>query len=159
MRQKRLKPESYHEFQQWLQDVYADMGDDLIVKDVYRRDFYSLSYAEKGIRKYIINAQKSRLYAKKEDLGDSGLFCTPIHKKTYWYNHDYRLADARKEYEAYLKSDRMHYFFESIDRLNALESPITNEMYQNYSARWMQQYGDGIQDYLEYYQKRWHCQS
>lgn len=153
---KVLKRRSYDEFQRWIQSVYADMGDDLIVKDVYRRDLYSLTYWDGGKRHTVINAQKDRLYVKAQELMKRGILSTPIYGKTYWYNHDYRLTDARKEYEAYLKSDLMEAFLQAADRINNLPSAIDGAFYQEVSNRWRQQYGEEVQDYLAYYQTKWH---
>lgn len=154
---KNLKTETYDKFKRWLRDVYADMGDDLIVKDVYKRDFYSLRYWENGQQKLVINAQKLRLHVKVQELAAKGILTTPIYKKTYWYNHDYRLADARKDYETYLTNDLMQHFWETADKFNTLASSVSAEQYQKYSLMWLNRYGEDIKEYLEYYKIKWHC--
>lgn len=155
---KILRTETYNNFKRWLQDVYSDMGDDLIIKDIYKREFYSLSYWENGCRKQVVNAQKLRLYMKAQELRNKGVLSTPIHQKTYWYNHDYRLADARKDYEIYLQSDLMQYFFETADKFNKLSSPIIKEQYSQYCTEWQIEYGKEITIYLDYYKMKWNCQ-
>ena len=153
---KVLTAASYQALMAWLADVYADMGDDLIIKDVYHRELYSLSYEEGGRRHLVINAQKSRLYDKASDLAQRGILTTPIYGKTYWYNHDYRLADARKDYETYLQSDWLEAFMQSAQEINALPAAIDAAEYHRLSQMWLAEYGQGVQRFLADYRVRWH---
>lgn len=156
---KMLTAHSYEQLTDWISDVYADMGDDLIVKDVYRRDLYSLTYWESGRRHTIINAQKSRLSVKADELAERGILTTPIYGKTYWYNHDYRLTDARMDYEAHLQSDWLVQFLKTADEINALPSAVAAERYDLLGQQWLETYGEAVRRYLARYRLLWHRQA
>lgn len=156
---KVLTATSYQALIDWLDDVYQDMGDDPIVKDVYHREFYSLTYWEGERCRRVINAQKSRLYKKADELGQQGILTTPIYGKTYWYNHDYRLSDARQDFEVHLQSQWITAFLHTAHQINALPSSIDARTYQHFSQIWLAQYGAGIGRYLQNYAVKWHCQS
>ena len=153
---KVLKRETYNNFRRWIIDVYADMEDDLVVKDTFHRELHCLSYFENGKQHMVINAQKDRLYVKERELMQKGIKASPIVGKTYWYNHEYRLTDVRKEYEEYLKGELMEIFFKTAERINNLPSAISEEYFQQVSESWLEKYGEGIKEYLEYYHMRWH---
>ena len=153
---KVLTAPSYQELMDYLTDVYADMGDDPLMKDVYRRDLYSLTYWEKGHRRTVINAQKSRLYVKVSELSEKNILTTPIYVKTYWYNHDYRLSDARQDFEIHLQNQWITAFLDTADQINALPAAIESQMYQRLSQKWLSQYGPGHKRFLQHFAVKWH---
>lgn len=156
-RGKVLTKYSYEKFREWIKEVRADMGENLIVKDIYKRDLHSISYVEQGRRRYVINAKKARVYEKQEELYRKNIDSTVVYGKTYWYNHDYRLADARKDYEAYLQGDLISMFFAASEEINSYQSAIDAETYREKCDYFVEKYGEGVKWHLEYYGSIWHC--
>lgn len=153
----KLTQYAYIKFKNWILDVYADMDDDLIVKDIYHKDLYCLRYRENDQWKTIINAQKDRLYSKRFDLMKKHISILPIYGRTYWYNTNYRLSDARADFEQYLKSDIMEYFFYIANEIQCLPCAISKKFYQKESETLLGKYGEAIKDYLLYYAALWNC--
>lgn len=155
-RAKVLKSYSYRQYRDFLTEMYEDMGDELLVKDIFKRDFYSMIYKDGEKEHTIINAQKDRLYAKRDELWLKGVQTTPIYQKTYWYNHDYRLIDARKDYEQHLNTPLIRKFISSAQLINDLPTSIAKDEYDSYIMDFTMRYGMGIKPYLDMYRIRWH---
>lgn len=155
--EKKLTRYAYLEFKDWILDVYADMHDDLIVKDIYRKDFYCLRYKEGDHWTNKIDAQKGHLYRQRDELISRNISVLPIYGKTYWYNTDYRLSDVRKDFKEHLESEKMQNFFTIADEIQQLPSAINYEEYITQCKIYRQQYGERINDYLKYYGTMWGC--
>jgi len=155
--ERKLTRYAYLEFKNWISDVYADMDDDLIVKDIYHKDLYCLRYQESGQWKTMINAQKDRLYSKRFELMKKNIPTLPIYGRTYWYNTNYRLSDARADFERYLKTETMEQFFQIANMIQALPSAVGKEYYKKHAESLLQKYGDTTRNYLLYYAVLWNC--
>lgn len=155
--ERKLTRYAYIAFKNWIMDVHADMDDDLIVKDIYHKDLYCLRYQENNQWRIAINAQKERLYSKRFDLVKRHIAALPIYGRTYWYNTDYRLSDARADFEQYLKSDVMEYFFYIANEIQRLPGAVDEKFYQKQSETLLEKYGEAVKDYVLYYAVLWNC--
>ncbi len=155
-RAKVLKSYTYRQYRDFLAEMYEDMGDELLVKDIFKRDFYSMMYIDGQKENTVINAQKNRLYAKRDELWLKGVQTTPIYQKTYWYNHDYRLIDARKDYEQHLTTPLVREFLSTAKLINDLPAAIAGSEYDDCAEKFSARYGERIKPYLEMYRMRWH---
>lgn len=155
--ERKLTRYAYLDFKDWILDAYADMHDDLIVKDIYRKDFYCLRYKDGDSWKNKIDAQKEHLYRQRDELLDKDIPVLPIYGKTYWYNTDYRLSDVRKDFKTHLESKRIQTFFAIADKIRCMPSAIEYEEYIAHCKTYRQQFGREIDGFLKYYGVLWGC--
>lgn len=153
---KVLGDEARGEFMAWLYDVRKDMMDDVVVKDIFERTFYGFAYEEGLVIKYYSNTLRETVYARQKEIADEGFVVTPIFWKTYWYNYNYRLDDAKKDYQKYLCEVFGEAYFTLIKEIMALPGPIERAVYWQTIAYAQASFGSTAQNALISYGRKWH---
>lgn len=152
---KRLTKSSYEEFQQWLAEERRNMEDNSISKDIFEKTFYGLIYEEAGEIKYRINAQAGYIYEKMYAAEREGKVVFPIASRTYWYNHSYRLEDAKDDFTKVVVSRFDSKYREKLAGLRGGQSPIEKAEYHELLEKIKEQYGKEAADTLLRYGYRW----
>ena len=124
--QKKLKKETYTDLKQWLNYVYSQMEDDVVIRKNFKRTFYGFAYkSDTGMVRYIANASEREVQRRKEELYCKGVTSTPILQKTYYFDNQPNLALIRDQFLMVLKQwmdEEYWWYLETIDALPAAVS-------------------------------------
>ena len=154
---KVLTDASYDYFRAWLTDVYAQMEDDVIIKDLFEKTFYGIAYETKdGRLVYYANAQKERLYERKLELEAQGLMVSPIFAKACYYNYTYNINDARDDFKHYLQQVLDSAYMDLVRFIIALPSALDPEEFILARQKTTDQYDDIAQKAWQFYGRLWH---
>jgi len=154
---KKLQMSSYRELKNWLDHIYQQMEDDIVIKKNFSRTFYGIGYIEaNGQKKYIVNAKQTIIYSERNRLRREGKLVTPIWQKTYWYFQQPNLAEVRKEFLDYVKSCYNEDYWMILLKIREYPSAIAKEEYDLWLIELKKL---GIQEQIstaEYYRNCWH---
>ena len=79
----------------------------------------------------------------------------PIASRTYWYNHSYRLEDAKDDFTKVVVSRFDSKYREKLAGLRGGQSPIEKAEYHELLEKIKEQYGKEAADTLLRYGYRW----
>ena len=95
---KKVSPQNYAQLQNYLAHIYQQMEDDVIIKRNFERTFYGIGCEVRGKRQYFVNAKKSLVWQRHQQLMREGTKTTPIWQKTYSYDFQPDLMQTKKEF-------------------------------------------------------------
>lgn len=155
--QKKLKRQTYQELCQWLDYVYSQMEDDVVVKRNFSRTFYGFAYRIKnGTIKYYTNASEGETRKRKEELLCKGTQSTPILKKTYYFDNQPDLLQVKDVFVQQMKLWMDEEYMDYLRQIDALPAAISQEYYQEFLTKVQQSPTGLMQNYFTYYQYLWH---
>ena len=121
-------------------------------------------YAEMCIRDrqgtdwaYIYDARKDYVYEKRLSLELSGAIISPILTKVCFYNYDYRLIDARRDFQRALPAIFGEQFRTLLVDLHALPARKSAQEFDQIVRNLTARHGQAVAPTLEMYQHRWHA--
>ncbi len=129
---RNLTPRSYRHFMNWVAEERQEMLDSVVERDIFSKVFYGIAYRESpdGPIKYAMDASQRTVAEQRRKLeGISGAIATPIYRRKFWYNYDYRLVDVRRDFKAELASLFDEKFFVFLDKMYALPSAIDQDAF------------------------------
>lgn len=157
---KVLTPKSYGQLKAWLVDIYEQMEDDVIVKDLFEKVFYGIAYeALDGTLHYYANAQNERLFERKSELEAEGITVSPIFAKAYYYNLRYNVSHAREDFNRYLAKIMDQSYLDKVKEIKALPSALDEEAFRQKQDLAASNYGEKAAEALGQYGRIWHIQN
>ena len=153
---KVLSADNYQALNEWLFKTRKDMEDDVVVKDIYERTFYGAVYRKSnGQLTYLVNALPERIYENTYKLEQQGIFVSPIFKKTFWYNYEYTLLQARHDFEQNLQCIYTEEYMQLVEMIKSFRSNIDKEAYEKSLLQIDQLYGHEAWKMAQSYKMIW----
>lgn len=132
-RKKILSTESYMEFQQWIRWTKRDLDQEPIKSDLYEKTFYALAYfKERQPIQIYVDGYKNNIYKRIEQRRAEGYIVSNIVTKKYWYNNQYTVVQAKKDYETFLNSLFGEWYIDSMQKISTLHGPIKQTEGENF---------------------------
>lgn len=154
--QKKLNRQTYAELCQWLDYVYGQMEDDVVIRKNFQRTFYGFAYrTATGVLRYYTNASAGETRKRKEELLCKGTRCTPVLQKTYYFDNQPNLLQVKETFVAQLKQwmDEEYWgYLHDIDRL-PLRAPM--ETYHALIQQAKERNSGFMTELLQYYYCLW----
>lgn len=149
--QKKLSDEHYTEMVEWLQYLYAQMEDDVVIKKNVARTFYGFAYREtNGQIKYYANAVELEAYKQQQRVHLQGKTVSPMLQKTYYFEELPILANVRKGFLSQMEQWMDEEYWSYLDAIDNLPSAVDKEAYEALQKK-AEEGPEGIQQYLKYY--------
>lgn len=157
--QKKLCRETYNELCQWLEYVYSQMEDDVVIRRDFQRTFYGFGYqTSTGNWKYYTNASEGEARKRKEELLCKGTRNTPILKKTYYFDNQPNLLQVKEQFVQQLKTWMDEEYIEYLQRIDLLPATVPVKEYQELEQKAKEENRQSIQRLLQYYRNLWNLQ-
>ena len=155
-KKKKLKWATYQELRRWVNYLYSQMEDDVVIKKNFQRTFFGLAYYN-GQQKlcYYVNAQESDVYKKRETLMGQGILTTPIVQKTYYYTQQPDLRAVKVSFKQQVAQWMDEEYWHYIERINQTTAAIPAEMHQELLREVEQTGTDAEKEYFQMYCCMW----
>lgn len=102
---KVLQKDTCQQFLQFIAAEKENLQDDVTIKDILQKTWYTLAYQEApGRIKYVTNARQAWIYHKKSALEEQGRIVAPIFQRTYWYNNQTTPEAVKALHQAYCQT-------------------------------------------------------
>lgn len=124
---KKLSKKDYLLLLDRVTEEKKNIVNELQPHDIFNKVFHSFAYEDHGYKNYVFDARKDYVYKKKVEKELSGTVVSPILSKTCFYNYDYRLTDARRDYLEKLDDIFDPPYFSLLQQIKALAPKITKE--------------------------------
>jgi len=138
-----------------LNEERKSISTDLRPHDIFNQRFHAFAYELNNQIHYFYDARKELVYAKRYALASQGLFITPILSKTVFYNYEYRLADARKDFAKSLPFIFNDSYFELIKNIQKAPAKCKLEDFELISKSFINQFGTVIDKTFSMYKTFW----
>ena len=154
--QKKLTWTTYQEFRQWVNYLYSQMEDDVVIKKNFQRTFFGLAYHNAQQKPcYYVNAQKSDVYKKREALMMQGILTTPIVQKTYYYAQQPDLRTVKELFKQQMAQWMDEEYWCYFERINQTSAAIPMEIYRKLRQDVEKTGTDAEKAYLQMYGCIW----
>lgn len=129
---KNLSQRSFYAYRAWLVEMRQEMINDIAAKDVFDKVFFGFSYQKKTEEiHYVVNASQQFIEEKRLSiLLEENVAVTPVFSKKCWYNYDYRLHQARKDFENRLRELYCADYFNILNKIHTLPVAVDITAYQ-----------------------------
>lgn len=129
---RNLTPRSYRYFGSWLSEERNYMVENLAKHDVFKKDMYGFAYRGEGGRtQIIVDSVRETVSNRCLEIERAGNgVTTPLFKKTCWYNREYRLPQARKDFKIELEKLYDDAYFDLLARVDGLPVAVDEEAYR-----------------------------
>lgn len=127
---KRLTPAKYAEFRDWLDDVYRQLENDIIVKARYEKHMSGFAWIEKGKVRYFTDAFLQATYEEHQARELEGKLVTPIYEKKYWMMDMGSFRDVRQEFDRHIRECFDEDYFSLYRQILNLKSPVPQSLYE-----------------------------
>lgn len=154
--QKKLKQQTYQDLQQWVNDLYRQMEDDVVMKQNFQRTFFGFAYYDARQKlHYYTNAQESDVYEKREALLCQGILPTPIVQKTYYYVQQPDLRTVKEAFVQQMERWLDEEYWQYLTEINRKPAVVSQTQYQKLLQYAERENGQGMQQYLQLYRCLW----
>ena len=155
--QKKLSLKDYQLLMTRLNDERKNISSELRPHDLFNQTFYAFGYREEADWHYIYDARKEYVYAKRQTKELAGAIITPVLTKTCFYNYDYRLMDARNDFQQTLPQLFGADYRLLLEQMNTLAPAKSAAEYAQITQDLASRHGEAVRSTLEMYQYRWHA--
>lgn len=152
---QKLLQRDYYLLMQRLNEERQNISDDLRPHDLFHQTFFAFTYELLGKKQYIYDARKDFVYKKRYEIEKQGALVSPLLTKTCFYNYDYRLIDARKDFAKTLPSIFHPAYMTMLRALKSLPAAISCEKFLQISNDFSKQFGPAVEDTLNMYGYLW----
>ena len=127
---KKLSRQDHEQLRCYLAHIDKQMEDDVVIKKNFERTFYGIGYYARGKKQYFVNAQRSLVWQRRQQLMSTGIKTTPIWQKTYGYDYQPDLMQTKKEFLDYMQAWFDDGYWQRLEQIDALPSAISSADYQ-----------------------------
>lgn len=129
---KIVKRSQYCALKSWLENVYYQMKDDVVVTDVFSKKMWGIVYLENDSRKVYVNAKRESVYLRKIELEEEGYIVTPLFHKIYGYNYTYKINDVRNDFMNEILGIMDEEYLKKMYHLRSWKTPIEGSLFYDY---------------------------
>lgn len=129
---KVLSHHHYWELAEWLNNVYRQMDDDIVVSDVFNKTLWGIVCEKNEKIKTYINAKKESVFLRKQELENDGWFVSPMFKKRYGYNYTYKLNNAKDDFQKDIRSYLNDEYMGLLRDICSMPNNFDKNMYSEY---------------------------
>lgn len=151
---KNLTQRSFCAYQDWLKEERQEMIEQSNTQDIFSKNFFGIAYRDKtgGITNHV-NASRQIIANKKMKLElTEGCLVAPIYEQKCWYNYEYRLAQARQDFQRRLQRLYNEQYFIILEKLQALPIVIDEKTYLQHYTLFASQ---GLTAIWQYFGQQW----
>lgn len=152
---RKLAQKDYQLLIQRLNNERQNLSNDLHPHDLFHQTFYAFTYGFNEEQQYIFDARKEFVYKKRYQLETQGAIVSPLLSKTCFYNYNYRLTDARKDFSHNLPGIFSPRYFELLRALKALPAAISRDCFLQTTTDFTRLYGPSVKNTLTMYGYLW----
>lgn len=138
-----------------LNDERKNISSELRPHDLFNQTFHAFAYKQDSAWAYIFDARKDYVYEKRLTLELSGAVISPVLTKVCFYNYDYRLIDARRDFQRALPAIFGENFRTLLEKLHALPARKPAQEFDQIVRDLTDRHGPAVTPTLEMYQYRW----
>ncbi len=154
--QKKLTPQTYRSFKQWLQYLYRQMEDDVVIKKSVQRTFYGFAYRNEQQKvRYYANAQRSDVMQQRERLLCKGILGSPIVQKTYYFDYQPNLAETKAEFVTWMGKWMDQEYWDILHTIDKQPSSVDRTALEQLVSQAEDENNTALSNYLQYYQGLW----
>lgn len=150
---RKLHTDTLAFIRSWLDNKRKGMPTAAEEKDLFERTLYGFMYAEEGRMQYVEDACMSYIYHRLYRLEAAGYATTQVYRKTFWYNHTYRLADVRKDFKMLLRNAVDQAYLEKVETLR--HDPSKAMMFEHAVREIQEAFGADAAETVMRYGGRW----
>lgn len=99
----KLTSAHYNALMHWIAREYRNLEDDFVPKKTSEGKLYAMLYLEQGEARYIADALREYVYARKFELEQAGRITTPLYLQRFWYDYRVSFREAKAEYTAQVR--------------------------------------------------------
>ncbi len=151
----KLAQKDYQLLMQRLNSERQNLSNDLHPHDLFHQTFYAFTYGFTEKQQYIFDARKEFVYEKRYQLETQGAIVSPLLAKACFYNYDYRLTDARKDFAHNLPSIFNPSYWRLLCNLKALPATISRDSFLQTAEDFTKLYGPFVHNTLTMYGYLW----
>lgn len=152
---KHLTLEGYNYWQNWLENEYRKMEEDIQEYNYYKRTYSGFAYLQNGKIHFVRNAFETKNIERRTALIIEGKITTPILRKEYYASVYGDLDHARVDFTNIMEEYFNQGFFQYIERLYALPSVVSKEQYIKWVNCLQENGTKSEKSSLRYYGKLW----
>lgn len=154
--QKKLNRQTYAELCQWLDYMYGQMEDDVVIRKNFQRTFYGFAYrTTAGALRYYTNASAGETRKRKEELLCKGTQSTPILQKTYYFDNQPNLLQVKEKFVAQLKQWMDEEYWGYLHDIDKLPVQLLMEPYHSLIQQAKERNSGSMTELLQYYDCLW----
>lgn len=127
---KVLTEASFTHFQGFIEKIYRQMADDVVIKRTFSRTFSGFLYrTPQGELAYFADAQKTTVWSRRSVLQLAGCLVTPIFSKTYWFDYDQSVKSIRQQFDSELRQRLDRAYWAQMVAISQLPAAVTAETF------------------------------
>lgn len=154
---KVLQKDTCQQFLQFIAAEKENLQDDVTIKDILQKTWYTLAYQEApGRIKYVTNARQAWIYHKKSALEEQGRIVAPIFQRTYWYNNQTTPEAVKTRHQEYCQTLLDAAYLQQVETIVRYPAALEAESFRTTCAAAKEQYGPQAAAALAEYGRRWH---
>lgn len=155
---KHLTQEGYSYWQNWLDNEYRKMEEDIQEYNYYKRTYSGFAYLQNERIYFIRNAFETKTIERRIALITEGKIVSPILRKDYYASTYGELDQGRENFSLIMKDYFNEGFFEYIKEMYALPSVVPKEAFQQWQKRLAEVGSKKENDSLRYHENLWNIQ-
>ena len=152
---KKLELKDYYLLLGRLQEERSNLSDELRAHDVFNQTFYAAVFEQGDERKFIYDARKEAVYQKKYALESEGKLVSPVIQEVCFYNYEYRLADARRDFINRLSKTFHDGYWQLLRDIKRLPAKLTAAEFAERADVLSEKYGEQVKKTVKMYACRW----
>lgn len=154
--QKKLEMTTYWNFCCWLDYIYNQMEDDVVIRRNFQRIFYGFAYrTNTGVLKFYANASEGEARKRKEALLCQGIRSTPILWKKYSFDSHPDLMQVKEEFLKQLAVWIDEEYISYLQQIDNLPTAVPTEQYQALMKQAEVEKKTAVLELLRYYKCLW----
>ena len=153
--QKKLTRKDHQLLLDRLNDERKNISSELRAHDLFNQTFHAFACKTDDGWQYVYDACKETVYDKRQALELTGAIISPILTKTCFYNYDYRLLDARQDFQRSLPQLFDARYRTLLETLHTLPSALSGQEFSKRTEDMRARHGQAIGPTLKFYACRW----
>lgn len=128
---KVLLPETYYSLMEWIRWTQRDLDAFQRQMDQYEKTFYGFAYlnsSDQNVRVFL-DGNKANAYEKLEKRRKDGYCVSNIVDKTWWYNNQYSIVDAKKDCQSYFENLFDNTYIKALLEIGKMETPLRRDLF------------------------------
>lgn len=153
--QQKLSIKDYQLLLNRVEEERDTISTELHPHDTFNQVFHAFAYELNGKRSYFYDARKDLVYQKRYALESEGATISPLFHETCFYNYDYRLTDARRDFVRKLPFIFDDTYFQLLRNIKSIPAICSQNEFITIQEEFFKQYGMITRETMQMYGHRW----
>ncbi len=132
---KHVKKETLGQYERWLAEEYRQLEDEPMPSEQYEKKLYGLAFEKGTAIAVYCNAEREKVYDKREQLAQEGVLTSAIFAKNYGYAYGTTTMELRKQFDAYLRQAFDQTYFDYVRRIAALGPGVPTDEFRAWQVK------------------------